>query len=81
MADVTADDVKLAVIPAAKKSESVYRSVNMLYKSIFDSAEESHLIDDIVAQRTYIDLPSEEEYSEYLVSVLDAIYQDIAGNQ
>lgn len=53
----------------------------MLYKSIFDSAEESHLIDDIVAQRTYIDLPSEEEYSEYLVSVLDAIYQDIAGNQ
>ena len=51
MADVTADDVKLAVIPAAKKSESVYRSVNMLYKSIFDSAEESHLIDDNPTKR------------------------------
>ena len=30
MADVTPDDIKLAVLPAAKKSESVYRSVNML---------------------------------------------------
>ena len=44
MADVTADDIKLAVLPAAKKSESVYRSVNMLIKCIFNSAEESHII-------------------------------------
>ena len=45
MAEVTADDIKLAVIPAAKKSESVYRSVNMLMKCIFSSAEESRIID------------------------------------
>jgi integrase len=46
MAEVTADDIKLALIPASKKSSSVYRSVNMLYKSIFDSAMESNYIKD-----------------------------------
>ena len=45
MADVTPDDIKMAILPAAKKSESVYQSVNMLYKSIFTSAEESRIID------------------------------------
>ena len=35
MAEVTPDDVRLAILPAAKKSASVYRSVQMLYKSIF----------------------------------------------
>ena len=44
MADVTADDVKLAMVPAAKKSASVYRSVQMLYKVIFTSAVESNII-------------------------------------
>lgn len=51
MADVTADDIKLAVLPAAKKSESVYRSVNMLYKCIFYSAEDSHIIDENPTKR------------------------------
>lgn len=51
MANVTADDVKLAVIPASKKSESVYRSVNMLMKCIFGSAEDSHLIDENPTKR------------------------------
>ncbi|MBO4782418.1 MAG: site-specific integrase, partial [Lachnospiraceae bacterium] len=46
MADVTTDDIRLAVLPAAKKSESVYRSVNMLMKCIFYSAEDSHIIDE-----------------------------------
>lgn len=44
MAEVTADDVKLAILPASKKSSSVYRSVNMLFKSIFKSAVESNII-------------------------------------
>ncbi len=51
MVDVTADDIRLAVLPAAKKSESVYRSVNMLIKCIFNSAEDSHIIDDNPAKR------------------------------
>ena len=45
MASVTADDVKLALVPASKKSNSVYRSVHMLYKAIFNSAVDSNIID------------------------------------
>lgn len=44
MAEVSADDVKLAMVPASKKSGSVYRSVNMLIKSIFNSAVDSKVI-------------------------------------
>lgn len=51
MAEVTADDIKMALIPVSKKSSSVYRSVNMLYKSIFSSAVESNIIDVSPCQR------------------------------
>ncbi len=44
IADVTADDIKLALVPVSKKSASVFKSVNILYKCIFNSAEESKLI-------------------------------------
>lgn len=44
MSDVTTDDIKMALVPASKKSASVYRSVNMLMKFIFYSAEDSHII-------------------------------------
>lgn len=45
MAEVTPDDVKLALVPASTKSCAVYRSVNMLYKCIFQSALESDIVD------------------------------------
>ena len=45
MANVTADDVRLALVPASAKSTSVYRSVHMLFKAIFASAVDSKLID------------------------------------
>lgn len=51
MADVTADDIKMAMLLASKKSSSVYRSVNMLLKCIFYSAEESHLLYDNPTKR------------------------------
>ena len=38
MANVTTDDVRLALVAASEKSNSVYRSVHMLYKAIFNSA-------------------------------------------
>lgn len=44
MADVTPDDVKLAILPALGMSESIYRSTQMLYKLIFTSAVESRVI-------------------------------------
>ena len=46
MADVTLDDIQVALVPVSKKSESVYKSVVVLYKSIFRAAKESRVIDD-----------------------------------
>ncbi len=46
LSDVTADDIKLAMVPVSKKSSGLYSMVNMLVKSIFYSAEYSHLIKD-----------------------------------
>ncbi len=34
-------------------------------------------IDPVVAERAYVELPSEEEYAAYLTDVLEAIYEDI----
>ena len=45
MAEVTPDDVKMAIGKAAAQSYSIYRSVQMLYKMIFSSALESRIID------------------------------------
>ena len=44
MAEVTADDIKMALVPVSKKSASVFKSVNILYKCIFNSAEDSKII-------------------------------------
>lgn len=46
MSDVTCDDIRLALVPASKKSASVYSVVNMLIKCVFYSAERSHIIED-----------------------------------
>lgn len=45
MADVRPDDVKLAIVEAAKKSNSIYRKTQMLFKMIFQSAVDSGIID------------------------------------
>ena len=46
MAEVTPDDVKMAINKAAQQSSSIYRGVQMLYKMIFGSALESRIIDE-----------------------------------
>ena len=45
MADVSLDDIQLALVPVSKKSASVYKSVVVLYKSIFRAAKESRIIE------------------------------------
>lgn len=45
LSDVTADDIRLALIPASQMSEGLYNTVNMLFKCIFYSAERNHLLD------------------------------------
>lgn len=45
LSDVTADDIRLAMIPLATKSAGVYSTVNMLLKCVFYSAERNQLLD------------------------------------
>ncbi len=45
LSDVTADDIRMALVPVAKKSAGTYAKVNMLVKSVFYSAECNDLID------------------------------------
>lgn len=45
MAEITQDDIKLALVCVSTKSESVYRKTVMLYKRIFESAADSGVID------------------------------------
>lgn len=44
IADVTLDDIRMALVPVSKKSASVYKSVNILFKCIFTAAKESKVI-------------------------------------
>lgn len=44
MAEVSPDDIKMALVPVSDLSASVFKSVNILYKCIFNSAEESKII-------------------------------------
>lgn len=45
MSEITQDDIELALVPVNAKSESVYRKTVMLYKRIFEAAEDSGVID------------------------------------
>ena len=45
MVEVSLDDIQLALVSVSKKSASVYKSVVILYKSIFRAAKESRIID------------------------------------
>ena len=46
MEEVTADDIRLALVPLSRKSEGLYNKVNMLIKCVFYSAERSQLLED-----------------------------------
>lgn len=43
--DITADDIRLALIPLTTKSAGLYSTVNMLIKCVFYSAERSQVLD------------------------------------
>lgn len=45
LSDVTADDVRLALVPVSQKSAGLYNAVNMLFKCIFGAAERNELLD------------------------------------
>ena len=45
LSEVTADDVRLALVPVSQKSAGLYNAVNMLFKCIFGAAERNELLD------------------------------------
>ena len=45
MSDVTADDIRVALVPVSKKSAGLYSKINMLMKCIFYTAERNQLLD------------------------------------
>lgn len=45
MSEVTADDIRMALVPMAKMSAAMYSQVNMLIKCIFYSAARSRIIE------------------------------------
>ena len=54
MAEVTLDDIQVALVPVSKKSVSVYKSVIILYKSIFRAAQE---VMSLIRTQQYISMP------------------------
>ena len=53
-----------------------YRDHNAFARQLIEMA-----IDPVVAQRTFVELPSEDEYADYLTDALEAIYEDISGEE
>lgn len=47
MEEVTADDIRLALVPLSKKSEGLYNKVNMLLKCIFMRQRETKFLNTI----------------------------------
>ncbi len=45
LSEVTLDDIQLAMVPVGSKSESVYKSLTVLYKQIFQAALDSRIIE------------------------------------
>lgn len=80
MGDVTADDIRLALLAASKKSASVYKSVSVIYKCIFTAAMESRIIDEnptIYLKKNVGGIPQKERLpltDEQVDKLLDAIY-------
>ena len=50
--EITADDLKMLMVPVSKKSKGLYGTVNMLVKCVFYSAVESDVIRDNPAECT-----------------------------
>ena len=78
MADVTLDDIQVALVPVSKKSASEYKSVEILYNYKYRAAKDSHVIDE--DPTIYLDakggVPQEERQAltdEQVERLLDTI--------
>ena len=53
-----------------------YKDHNAFARQLIEMA-----IDPVVAEREYVELPSEDEYSDYLTEILEVIYEDVSGDE
>ena len=67
-------NLQALITPEMLKQMYQYRNHTAFARQMIEMA-----IDPVVAQRTYVELPEEDEYSEYLTDVLEAIYEDVSG--
>ncbi len=77
MSDITQDDIELALLQVNSKSESVYRKTVMLYKRIFEAAEDNGIIDKTPCRKlSKGGIPQEEKVAltnEQVAVLLDAV--------
>lgn len=77
MIDITQDDIELALVSVNAKSESVYRKTVMLFKRIFEAAEDSGIIEKSPCRKlSKGGIPQEEKVAltnEQVSILLDAI--------
>lgn len=77
MADITKDDIELALVSLSGKSESVYRKTVMLYKRIFGAAEDSGIIEKSPCRKlSKGGVPQEEKVAltdDQAATLLDAV--------
>lgn len=77
MSEITQDDVELALLRVNTKSESVYRKTVMLYKRIFEAAEDSGIVEKSPCRKlSKGGIPSDEKTSltdEQATVLLEAI--------
>jgi len=67
-------NLQALITPEMLKQMYQYRNHTAFARQMIEMA-----IDPVVAQRTYVELPEEDEYSEYLTDVLEAICEDVSG--
>ena len=70
--DQAIDNLQVLLTPEMLKQMFQYRDHDAFARQLIETA-----IDPVVAERPYVELPSEEEYAEYLTQTLEAIYEDI----
>ena len=71
-ADQAVENLQALITAEMLKQMYQYKNHEEFARQLIEMA-----IDPVVAQRTYIELPSEEEYAEYVTATLNEIYADI----
>ncbi len=76
LSEVTADDIRLALVPLSKKSEGLYNKVNMLLKCIFYTAERNKILNTTPVQEYPVKAENRQKKKEALTDQQVAVLLD-----